>query len=101
MRLVTFVEGDKAPCPGLVVKGGIVDLGAEGFKDSIAFLAAPGSMQAEAARSVATIALDKARLLAPVPNPPRIFGIGVNYAEHAAESGNTTRDVPTVCLVVS
>jgi 2-keto-4-pentenoate hydratase/2-oxohepta-3-ene-1,7-dioic acid hydratase in catechol pathway len=101
MRLVTFVAGDKAPCPGLVVKGGIVDLGAEGFKDSIAFLAAPGSMQAEAARSVATIALDKVRLLAPVPNPPRIFGIGVNYAEHAAESGTKTRDVPTVFLVLS
>jgi 2-keto-4-pentenoate hydratase/2-oxohepta-3-ene-1,7-dioic acid hydratase in catechol pathway len=101
MRLVTFVAGDKAPCPGLVVKGGIVDLGAEGFKDSIAFLAAPESVQAEAARSVATIALDKVRLLAPVPNPPRIFGIGVNYAEHAAESGTKTRDVPTVFLVLS
>jgi 2-keto-4-pentenoate hydratase/2-oxohepta-3-ene-1,7-dioic acid hydratase in catechol pathway len=101
MRLVTFVEGGKAARPGLVVDGGVVDLGAEGFEDAIAFMGAPGSVQAEAARARATIAMEKVRLLAPVPNPPRIFGIGVNYAEHAAESGTKMRDVPTVFLVLS
>ena len=105
MRLVTFVEGDKAARPGLVVDGGVVDLGAEGFEDAIAFMGAPGSVQAEAARAAARsrtrIALEKVRLLAPVPNPPRIFGIGVNYAEHAAESGTRMRDVPTVFMVLS
>ena len=44
MKLVTFVEGEKGPRPGLVVDGGIVDLGAEGFKDSIAFMAAAPSV---------------------------------------------------------
>ena len=101
MRLVTFVEGGKAARPGLVVDGGVVDLGAEGFEDAIAFMGAPGSVQAEAARARATIAMEKVRLLAPVPNPPRIFGIGVNYAEHAAESGTRMRDVPTVFMVLS
>jgi len=101
MRLVTFVEGNKAARPGLVVDGGVVDLGAEGFEDAIAFMGAPGSVQAEAARARPTIALEKVRLLAPVPNPPRIFGIGVNYAEHAAESGTRMRDVPTVFMVLS
>ena len=105
MRLVTFVEGGKAARPGLVVDGGVFDLGAEGFEDAIAFMGAPGSVQAEAARAAVQsrtrIAMEKARLLAPVPNPPRIFGIGVNYAEHAAESGTRMRDVPTVFLVLS
>ena len=101
MRLVTFVEGNKAARPGLVVDGGVVDLGAEGFEDAIAFMGAPGSVQAEAARARPTIALEKVRLLAPVPNPPRVFGIGVNYAEHAAESGTRMRDVPTVFMVLS
>ena len=101
MRLVTFVEGGKAARPGLVVDGGVVDLGAEGFEDAIAFMGAPGSVQAEAARARPTIALEKVRLLAPVPNPPRVFGIGVNYAEHAAESGTRMRDVPTVFMVLS
>ena len=105
MRLVTFVEGEKAARPGLVVDGGVIDLGAVGFKDAIAFMSAPVSVQADvagaAARSRTRIALEEVRLLAPVPNPPRIFGIGVNYAEHAAESGSKTRDVPTVFIVLS
>jgi 2-keto-4-pentenoate hydratase/2-oxohepta-3-ene-1,7-dioic acid hydratase in catechol pathway len=87
------------------VDGGVVDLGAEGFEDAIAFMGAPGSVQAEAARAAVQsrtrIAMEKVRLLAPVANPPRIFGIGVNYAEHAAESGTRMRDVPTVFMVLS
>ena len=101
MRLVTFAEGDKAPRPGLVVEQGIVDLGAEGFNDTIEFMGSSRNVQTEAAHSSARIALDKVKLLAPVPNPPRIFGIGVNYAEHAAESGTKMRDVPTVFIVLS
>jgi 2-keto-4-pentenoate hydratase/2-oxohepta-3-ene-1,7-dioic acid hydratase in catechol pathway len=105
MRLVTFVEGGKAARPGLIADGGVVDLGAEGFEDAIAFLGAPESVRAEAARATVQsrtrIAMEKVRLLAPVPNPPRIFGIGVNYAEHAAESGTRMRDVPTVFMVLS
>ncbi len=101
MRLVTFAEDGKEPRPGLQVEQGIVDLGAQGFKDAIAFMSAPHSVQTDLARSSATVALDTVRLLAPVPNPPRIFGIGVNYADHAIESGTKMRDVPTVFIVLS
>jgi 2-keto-4-pentenoate hydratase/2-oxohepta-3-ene-1,7-dioic acid hydratase in catechol pathway len=101
MRLVTFVGGDEAARPGLVVGDGIVDLDALGFKDAIAFIGASESAQAEAAKSSASIVLGQVKLLAPVPNPPRIFGIGVNYADHAAESGTKMRDVPTVFIVLS
>ncbi len=101
MKLVTFAKGDSGPRPGLVVEDGLVDLSAEGFKDSIAFMAAVPSVQADVAKSKATISMEGAKLLAPVPAPPRIFGIGVNYAEHAAESGNKTQAVPTVFLVLS
>jgi 2-keto-4-pentenoate hydratase/2-oxohepta-3-ene-1,7-dioic acid hydratase in catechol pathway len=100
MKLVTFVESDKGPRPGLVVDGGIIDLSVEGFKDSVAFLAAASSVQADVARSKATVAMDKVKLLAPVA-PPRIFGIGVNYAEHALESKTETQAVPTVFIVLS
>jgi 2-keto-4-pentenoate hydratase/2-oxohepta-3-ene-1,7-dioic acid hydratase in catechol pathway len=101
MKLVTFIEGDGAARPGLVVDGSVVDLGAEGFHDAITFMAAPASVQADVAKRKATLALDAVKLLAPVPNPPRIFGIGVNYAEHAKESGTEPQKVPTVFIVLS
>jgi 2-keto-4-pentenoate hydratase/2-oxohepta-3-ene-1,7-dioic acid hydratase in catechol pathway len=101
MKLVTFVAGDMGPRPGLVVGDGIVDLSAEGFRDSIAFMAAAPSLQADVAKLKPTVAMDGVRLLAPVPAPPRIFGIGVNYAEHSAESGTPMQKVPTVFIVLS
>jgi 2-keto-4-pentenoate hydratase/2-oxohepta-3-ene-1,7-dioic acid hydratase in catechol pathway len=85
----------------LAVDGGIVDLGAEGFKDAVAFMSAPASVQADVAGKKPTIAMDGVKLIAPVPAPPRIFGIGVNYAEHSAESGTPMQKVPTVFIVLS
>src|ERR1019366_2523207 len=101
MKLVTFVEGDRGPRPGLVVDGGVIDLSAEGFRDSIAFMAAAPSVQANVAAKKPTVAVDNLKLVAPVPNPPRIFGIGVNYVEHAVESKTETQKVPTVFIVLS
>ena len=95
------MRADGGPRPGLVVDGGVIDLGAEGFLDSIAFMAAAASVQADVARSKPTVAMEKVKLVAPVPAPPRIFGIGVNYAEHAAESGTKVQKVPTVFIVLS
>jgi 2-keto-4-pentenoate hydratase/2-oxohepta-3-ene-1,7-dioic acid hydratase in catechol pathway len=102
MKLVTFVEGSGAAKPGLVVDGGIVDLTPEGFKDALAFVSAPASVQADTAKARAKsgtkIAMEKVRLLAPLTNPPRIFGIGLNYLEHANESKMKVQAVPTVFL---
>ena len=101
MKLVTFVEGGKPARPGLVADGGIIDLGAEGFKDSLAFLAAASSVQADCARKRPAIAVENVQLLAPIPRPPRIFGIGLNYLEHAAESNMKVQAVPTVFMKLS
>jgi 2-keto-4-pentenoate hydratase/2-oxohepta-3-ene-1,7-dioic acid hydratase in catechol pathway len=38
------------------------------------------------------------RLLAPVPQPRVIFGIGLNYAKHAAETGAELPETPMVFL---
>lgn len=101
MKLVTFVGRAGEGRPGLAVEGGIVDLGAEGFKDAIAFMGAAESVQADVAKKKPSVSLDEVKLLAPVPAPPRIFGIGVNYAEHAKETGHDTQKVPTVFPVLS
>ena len=35
-------------------------------------------------------------LTCPVPNPPQVFGIGLNYADHAGETGMVAPDDPLV-----
>ncbi len=42
--------------------------------------------------------LGAVRLLAPVPAPRAIFGIGLNYAAHAAETGQPVPEAPIVFL---
>jgi 2-keto-4-pentenoate hydratase/2-oxohepta-3-ene-1,7-dioic acid hydratase in catechol pathway len=46
----------------------------------------------------ASIPLHLVTLLAPLLHPPRIFGIGLNYVEHAAESKMVVQNDPTVFL---
>jgi acylpyruvate hydrolase len=45
-----------------------------------------------------SFALAEVALLAPVPQPRAIFGIGMNYADHVAELGATAPDTPIVFM---
>ena len=45
--------------------------------------------------------LTEVSLLAPLQRPPRIFGIGLNYRDHATESKMVVQSVPTVFLKLS
>lgn len=38
--------------------------------------------------------IDEATLGSPVPHPPQVFGIGLNYRQHAAETGATLPSIP-------
>jgi len=67
--------------------------------DTIGLLSAPSDLSAfndvlMAASS--TRALDETTLGPPVPNPAQVFGVGLNYVNHAAEGG---MDVPEVPLI--
>ena len=64
------------------------------------FLAA-GEEALEAARlavdsGAARVPLAEQTLLAPVPRPRKFFAIGLNYADHAAETGQKLPEFPTV-----
>jgi acylpyruvate hydrolase len=45
-----------------------------------------------------SLALAEVTLLAPVPAPRAIFGIGMNYADHVAELGATAPETPIVFM---
>lgn len=49
-----------------------------------------------ASTSVGEVALEDCRLLSPVSSPSKLLGIGLNYADHAAESNLPLPETPTV-----
>ena len=100
MRLVTFAEAvpGAAPAssarPGVVAGEEVVDLSdpAVGLPPSMAALLAAGPDAMDAAgraarRAAARHPLAEVVLLAPVPEPPKVMGIGMNYRAHVAEMG--------------
>ena len=86
MKLATFERGG-APQTGIVIGDSIVATGLPGSMiDLIAnWQVLKGQLEAAAARGE-RYALSSVRLLAPLQRPGKIFAIGLNYADHIAES---------------
>ena len=96
MRLCVF-EATDGRRPGLVVGDEIADISAVAGRSCLPvdiLAAGPGGFEAieNAARSSSRIPLKSARLTAPLRRPGKILGIGLNYRDHAKETG---RDPPT------
>jgi 2-keto-4-pentenoate hydratase/2-oxohepta-3-ene-1,7-dioic acid hydratase in catechol pathway len=94
VRLVSFSLAGGVPRPGLVVGEEVVDLGdpATGLPSTMRELLALGPDGLEAAGAAvagraAHHALAEVRRHAPVPDPPAILAIGMNYRAHVAEMG--------------
>lgn len=91
MKLATFSDA-KGRRIGIVRDHRIVDLARHAPElpsEMIAFLRAgePALARARAFADADAIPLSQVRLEAPVRRPERIFCIGLNYADHVAESG--------------
>ena len=97
MRLVSFAgrnDRDRTPRTGVLVGDEVVDLTdpAVGLPGDMADLLAAGTGAMEsAAGAPATAAarhpLAAVTLFAPVPRPPKVMGLGMNYGAHVAEMG--------------
>ena len=99
MRLITFTH-DRRTRIGVVEDDAVCDVSAAAPlpSDMIGLLAAGPDGLGAVRRAVARaprLPLAGVRLLAPVPAPPTFLGIGLNYADHVAESGLPTPDFPT------
>ena len=100
MRLVSFSEPvETTTRTGVVLGEEIVDLTdvAVGLPADMASLLALGpDALVGAARAgngrARRLALEAVSLLAPVPFPPKVLGIGMNYAAHVAELGKDRPD---------
>lgn len=94
MRLATFLSpGSSTPRAGEVRDGQVVAFADERFT-VLNRLCDPGAPAADGP----SFALADVTLLAPVPGPRAIFGIGLNYADHIAETGGTPPEAPLVFM---
>jgi 2-keto-4-pentenoate hydratase/2-oxohepta-3-ene-1,7-dioic acid hydratase in catechol pathway len=101
MKFVTF-ENNGVSEPGVIVDDSVISLKPAGFPDMLAVIA--GGLDAlERVRTYAGSksasdgqALSAVRLLAPIPRPPKIICVGLNYRDHALESKMEIPTVPTL-----
>jgi len=102
MRLVTFRRDDGNAQPGVIVRDQVVGLAQAGFPDMLAILGGGDAAKAKIENLIysppadATFALRDVTLLAPVPRPPKLICVGLNYRDHAIESKMEIPTVPTI-----
>lgn len=102
MKFVTFRRPDGGPEAGVLLAETVVGLSAAGFADMLAVLASGAGGRASIESFVAkpparsVFPVSAVRLLAPVPRPPKLICLGLNYRDHIAEA---KRDIPTVPVI--
>ncbi len=101
MRFVTFQHNGSAEA-GVLTGSNVLGLKAAGFPTLLAVIEggvdARRRIQALLDRPAADalVPFAKVRLLAPLPRPPKIICVGLNYRDHALESKAEIPKVPTI-----
>ncbi len=95
MKLATFIApGRDEPLAGIVRDGRVEAFGGpDGVRQALAAGDVPQA-------SLGSWELSEVSLLAPVPEPGTIYAIGLNYAKHVEETGNTAPERPIVFVKV-
>jgi 2-keto-4-pentenoate hydratase/2-oxohepta-3-ene-1,7-dioic acid hydratase in catechol pathway len=107
MRLITFKRGKEAHI-GVARDGEVVDLSIAAPRlprDMVGLLASGKAGLAAAAKAVMAakakaVVKGKISYLPPIPNPPKIICVGLNYRDHAAEATMKVPDHPVFFLRV-
>jgi 2-keto-4-pentenoate hydratase/2-oxohepta-3-ene-1,7-dioic acid hydratase in catechol pathway len=104
VKLITFRrKAGGAPEPGALQENTVYPLSPLGYADAESFIAA-GDKALQAARALmaagkgGSLPAADVQLLSPLLHPPRIFCVGLNYVDHAAESKMVVQAVPTIFM---
>ncbi len=92
MKLVTYSTGDGGPKVGYIEDSGIRPLGGANMLEYIE----RGRDTDRQPGSDEVVPLAEARLHAPIAYPQKIIAIGLNYSDHAAETGSEIPEKPIV-----
>ena len=97
MKLVSFSLNDGSVRPGALLEDGSITELAALYKDSLTLIAAGLKKVPHGPHHAA----GSFRLHAPLAHPPRVFAIGLNYRDHATESGLAIPTTPVVFFKMS
>ncbi len=94
MRFVTY-EIDGHPHAGVISGDSVIDLTAAGFSTLLEFIehGNPGVAQSS---DGSRIHLSRVKLRAPIPVPRKLICVGLNYLDHAKETGAELPKLPTI-----
>jgi 2-keto-4-pentenoate hydratase/2-oxohepta-3-ene-1,7-dioic acid hydratase in catechol pathway len=102
MRLVTFALAGQARPGVLSDVDTVLDLSTIGFPSVLQFIEAGPEARAKAEMFMdqspqnARHSLRDVKLLAPIPKPRKLICVGLNYRDHALETGSQIPAVPTI-----
>ncbi len=103
MKLVSFVRDGLTHIGALVGEDRVVNFSQADAglpTDMLAFLKGGKATQTAAQKAIdggaKSVALSDVKLLAPIPNPGKIICIGLNYSDHAAETGQPLPKFPII-----
>jgi 2-keto-4-pentenoate hydratase/2-oxohepta-3-ene-1,7-dioic acid hydratase in catechol pathway len=102
MKLGTFRRPGKAPEVGVITGERVISLAGAGYSDMLSVLALGDEVLAKIENWVynppagAVAELNSVALMAPVPRPPKLICVGLNYRDHARESNMEIPKVPTI-----
>ncbi len=100
MKFVTFRKAGGDPQAGAILGDQVVSLQGAGFPGMLAVLGggpeARLRIESWIQSSPAAYPLNSVTLLAPVPRPPKLICVGLNYRDHALESKMELPKVPTI-----
>jgi 2-keto-4-pentenoate hydratase/2-oxohepta-3-ene-1,7-dioic acid hydratase in catechol pathway len=101
MRFVTF-ESDGRVRPGAVSKEAVIDLSSLGYLSLLDLIEAAhegrkkvDDLVSESPKGTA-FPLKSVRLHAPIPRPRKLICVGLNYRDHAEETGSEIPSTPTI-----
>lgn len=102
MRFVTFKRPGNEPEPGVVADQQVISVKNAGYADTISVLASGEEGRARLENYIydppagALFPLESVTLLAPIPRPPKVICVGLNYRDHAAETKMEIPKTPTI-----
>ena len=99
MKLITFTHDNKQQI-GAVEGEYVTPIDDSGPDNLIDFFSADNAVKQRLQDRVASdkhrLTLEDIKLEAPIPRPPKFFGVGLNYADHIEETGMERPEYPTI-----